>query len=568
MPSLADRWYKQAVVYALDVETFQDSDGDGCGDFAGLTHRLDYLVNLGITCLWLLPFYPTPNRDNGYDVSDYYGVDPRLGSMGDFVEFMQAARERGLRVIIDLVVNHTSDQHPWFQAARHSRESRYRDYYLWSEQRPDDWQQGMVFPGVQDSVWTHDDVADAWYFHRFYDFQPDLNIANPAVRDEIRKLMGFWLELGVSGFRVDAAPFLIELRGTAEDEIAVRDPYAYLTELREHVSWVRGDAVLLAEANVDAEDIPRYFGDGERMHMLFNFIADQYLFLALADQRRDALDHALQSLPALPPGGQWLNFLRNHDELDLGRLTPDERERVAAVFAPDPDMWIYDRGVRRRLAPMLGGDERRLKLAHSLLLTLPGTPMVRYGEEIGMGDDLTLPQREAVRTPMQWADTPNAGFSSAAPDALPRPVVREGPYGYPTINVEAQEHEPTSLLRWLRHVLAVRRDTPELAKGRWEAVDAGEPAVFAHRVQWRDGIVVALHNLSDQARSATIDVGQAARLDGATAAGGELEVQVTDLLAADRTRELLRGRCTFDLPPFGFRWLRLHGRSAQATDVR
>ncbi|HET9225160.1 MAG TPA: alpha-amylase family protein, partial [Thermoanaerobaculia bacterium] len=415
---MIDLWYKDAVIYSLDVETFQDSNGDGIGDFRGLTERLDYLGSLGVTCLWLLPIHPTPNLDNGYDVQDYYAVDPRLGTLGDFVEFMHQARERGIRVMLDLVVNHTSTRHPWFQSARRDKSSPYRNFYVWSDTLPDNAREGMVFPGYQDSVWTWDEEAKAYYFHRFYAHQPDLDISNPDVREEICRIMGFWLELGVSGFRLDAAPFLIEMKGAGA---VGEDQYAYLREFRDFLSWRRGDAILLAEANVEREKMAQYFGEGVRLHMLFGFLVNQHYFLALARQQAEPLIRGLKMPPPLPPTGQWANFVRNHDELDLGRLTPEEREEIARQFAPDPGMWLYERGIRRRLPPMLDGDRRRIELAYSLMFSLPGTPVLRYGEEIGMGDDLSLPERESVRTPMQWSREPNGGFSTAS--RLPKSAV-------------------------------------------------------------------------------------------------------------------------------------------------
>ncbi|MBV9787334.1 MAG: trehalose synthase, partial [Chloroflexi bacterium] len=329
---MSDRWYENAIIYCLDVDTFQDGDDDGVGDFKGLTKRLDYLVGLGITCLWLLPFYPSPNRDNGYDITDYYNVDPRLGTLGDFVEFMREARERGIRVIVDLVVNHTSDQHPWFQAACRDPHSKYRDFYVWSEEKPADAHEGVVFPGQQDSIWTYNKDARAYYFHRFYEHQPDLNISNPAVTEEIRKIMGFWLELGVSGFRVDAAPFLIEMKGIKGAD--VDDPYLYLKEMHEFLTVRRGDAIMLAEANVAPEEIAKYTGDGDKMDMLFNFLVNQQLFLALARGKAQPLIKSLNALPQIPKWCQWASFLRNHDEIDLGRLSDKERQEVFAQFGP------------------------------------------------------------------------------------------------------------------------------------------------------------------------------------------------------------------------------------------
>jgi maltose alpha-D-glucosyltransferase/alpha-amylase len=541
---MIDLWYKDAVIYSLDVDSFQDSNGDGIGDFRGLSERLDYLASLGVTCLWLLPFYPSPNRDNGYDVMDYYGVDPRLGTLGDFVELMHRARERGIRVLVDLVVNHTSDQHPWFQSARRSPDSPYRDYYVWSETLPKNWNQGMVFPGFQDSIWTWDEEAGAYYLHRFYVHQPDLNIANPAVREEICRIMGFWLELGVSGFRLDAAPFLIEMKGAdSEPGEDGEDRYAYLREFRDFLSWRRGDAILLAEANVDRKKVAQYFGDDARIHMLFAFLVNQYLFLSLAKQEAAPLARGLQMPPPPPPTGQWANFLRNHDELDLGRLSTEERQKVFQELGPEPAMQLYDRGLRRRLPPMLGGDRRRIEMAYSLMFSLPGTPVLRYGEEIGMGEDLSLAERESVRTAMQWSDEKNGGFSTLrSANALARSVISGGDYGIERINVAAQQRDPSSLLHWMARLISARKQCPEIGWGAWEILEAGDPAVFALRCTWNEGSVITVHNLADR------EVAVRLRIDG-----GEPLFE----LIGDRPYELIDSDEEIVLRPYGYRWFRL-----------
>jgi maltose alpha-D-glucosyltransferase / alpha-amylase len=358
-----DLWYKNGVIYCLSVGAYMDANGDGLGDFKGLLRRLDYLHGLGITAIWIMPFQPSPGKDDGYDISDYYGVDPRYGTLGDFVEFTHGCKQRGIRVIIDLVVNHTSDQHAWFRDARRSKDSVYRDWYVWSDSRPPNANTGMVFPGVQKSTWTRDKEAGTWYFHRFYDFQPDLNTSNPYVQAEILKIMGFWIQLGVSGFRMDAVPFVIATKGAK-----VRKPveqYDMLRSFREFLQWRQGDAIILAEANVLPDTDMKYFGgDGDRMHMMFNFHVNQHLFYALASADTRPLAKALAATKPRPATAQWGLFLRNHDELDLGRLTKPQREAVFKAFGPDKSMQLYDRGIRRRLAPMLGGDRRRLELAY------------------------------------------------------------------------------------------------------------------------------------------------------------------------------------------------------------
>src|SRR3954454_7628116 len=358
-----DLWYKNAVIYCLSVGTYMDANGDGVGDFKGLARRLDYLHGLGITAIWLMPFQPSPQRDDGSDVADYYGVDPRYGTLGDFVQFTHGCEQRGIRVIIDLVVNHTSDQHPWFQEARRSETSRYRDWYVWSDKKPANANTGMVFPGVQKSTWTRDKEAGAWFFHRFYDFQPDLNTANPEVQAEILKIMGFWIQLGVSGFRMDAVPFVIATKGA---RVAKSTPqYDMLRVFREFLQWRQGDAIILAEANVLPDTDMDYFGRvGDRMQMMFDFQVNQHLFYALAAADARPLVKALRATKPRPATAQWGLFLRNHDELDLGRLDKRQRETVFSAFGPEPRMQLYERGIRRRLAPMLQGDRRRIELAY------------------------------------------------------------------------------------------------------------------------------------------------------------------------------------------------------------
>ncbi|MGC4854340.1 alpha-amylase family protein [Micromonospora sp. DT4] len=495
---MGDRWYSEAVVYCLDIDTYADSDGDGVGDIRGLIGRLDYLARLGVTCLWLHPIHPSPNRDDGYDVTDFYNVDPRFGTLGDFAELLHQAQNRGIRVIIDLVVNHTSDEHPWFQSVRSSPDSPYRDWFVWSDTEPDDRHQGMVFPGEQKETWSYDRTAKAWFYHRFYKFQPDLNFANPEVRAEVKKIMSFWLQLGVSGFRMDAVPFIIELTEPGNPD-SPKD-FEFLTEMRQHVQWRRGDAVLLAEANVEPDQLPTFFGDtsgsGNRIHMLFDFMLNGRLMLALARQDPESLIEALRDTPKLPVGGQWATFLRNHDEIDLSRLTTEQRNQVYAEFGPDEDMRIYDRGIRRRLAPMLGNDRRRIELAYALQFSLRGTPVLRYGEEIGMGEDLSLPGREAIRTPMQWSYKPNAGFSTAEEEKLVRPVLDKGEFGFQNVNVTAQRGDPKSLLAWFERMIRTLREAPEIGSGSTTHIDvAVPPGVLAHRADGPTGTMVFLHNL-------------------------------------------------------------------------
>ncbi|HEY1014316.1 MAG TPA: alpha-amylase family protein [Herpetosiphonaceae bacterium] len=538
---IEDLWYKNTVVYSLDLETFQDSDGDGVGDFEGLMRRLDYLHALGIGTIWLAPFQPTPNRDNGYDISDYYGVDPRHGCSGDFVEFMHHARKRGIKVIIDLVVNHTSADHRWFQSARSSPDSPYRDWYVWAKRRPADWRSGVVFPGVQDSTWSHDRRAGAYYYHRFYKHQPDLNMDNPAVRREIRRIMGYWLELGVDGFRVDAVPFVIE--STAPGGGRGEQHFDYLADMREFLQWRAGDAILLGEANVLPAETQPYFG-GERpgMHMMFNFFVNQHLFYALATGDAAPLAEALLATKSIPPNAQWAHFLRNHDELDLGRLSERQRQAVFERFGPEPSMQLYDRGIRRRLAPMLG-DRRRLELAYSLLFALPGTPVLRYGDELGMGEDLSLAERDAVRTPMQWSDEPQAGFSSAAETI--HPVVGDGIHGYRRVNAEAQRRDPGSLLNWTAAMIRLRHECPEIGWGDWDLLPAGADQTLALRYRWRGQTLVIVHSFAEQPRELTLEPG----------AGCEF---LRDLIGAEDSAADDAGAHRIALDAHGYRWFRAH----------
>jgi maltose alpha-D-glucosyltransferase / alpha-amylase len=540
---IQDLWYKHGLIYCLDVETFVDGNGDGVGDFGGLMTRLDYLKGLGVTCVWLLPFYPSPNRDNGYDVADYYGVDPKHGSLGEFVEFMNYAEQLGMRVIVDLVVNHTSSDHPWFRSARSSPSSPYRDWYVWSKTRPADHATGMVFPGVQETTWTRDREAGAYYFHRFYPFQPDLDTHHPAVRDEIRRIMGFWMQLGVSGFRMDAVPFLISKKGAG---VRPTKDYDLLQEMRDFQQWRRRDAVLLAEANVPPDESLEYFGErGERLQLMLNFPVNQRAFYALATGDVEPLRQALEDTYGRPRDAQWINFLRSHDELDLGRLTARQRRRVFEAFAPDERMQIYERGIRRRLAPMLDNDRRRLELAYSLNFTLPGTPMLQYGDEIGIGEDLSLPERSAVRTPMQWTGDRHGGFSTG--ERVVRRVVDDPVYGYHRVNVEAQRRDPGSLLNWMIRMIRLRNELPEIAWGDWKILHVPEEGVLVMHYVYRGHGVTVLHNFTSHTRVVRLradDVG---------------DRRLVDLLGTEHSDCDASGRHVIDLDAYGYRWFRSGG---------
>ena len=539
-----DLWYKNAIIYCLSVSTYMDANGDGIGDFRGLMNRLDYLQGIGVTAVWLMPFQPSPCRDDGYDVADYYGVDPRYGTLGDFVECTHGCKQCGIRVLIDLVVNHTSDKHPWFLEARSDPKSKYRDWYVWSKKKPKHADDGVVFPGVQKSTWDYDKLARAWYFHRFYDFEPDLNTSNPEVQAEILKVMGFWIQLGVSGFRMDAVPFVIAEKGA--DVTAPKEQYDMLRTFREFLSWRQGDAIILAEANVQPKTDLEYFGTaGERMQMMFNFAVNQRLFYALATGDSRPLTKALKATKISEATAQWGQFLRNHDELDLGRLTDEQRRAVFAAFGPDDDMQLYGRGIRRRLAPMLQGDRRRLELAYSLMMALPGTPVLRYGDEIGMGDNLRLPERNCARTPMQWSTEPQGGFTKSEKPILP--VISGGPYGFEHVNVAQQRRDPDSFMNWMERMIRMRKEAPEIGWGEFSILQTRTPEVLAIRYDWRNNSVLVVHNLSAIPREVWLEV------------GAEDSGCLVNLLSGENSTSDASGKHRLLLDSYGYRWFRVGG---------
>jgi trehalose synthase len=500
----SDLWWKNAVVYCLDIETFHDADGDGCGDVTGLIDRIDHIAGLGATCVWLMPLYPTPNRDDGYDITDYLAVDPRLGDLGDVVQAMHHARDRGLRVIVDLVVNHTSDEHPWFRSACGDPASPYRDHYVWSDDPASE-------RGTTEDNWTWSEQAGRYYLHRFAPFQPDLNIANPAVRDAITKTVGFWLKLGASGFRMDAVQFLVEEVGI--DDVEAGEGKRWLHALREYAMRRVGDAMLMGEVNVPLSDVESYFEDrGDALHLQLAFLINQRLWLALARGDAAPLEDLIRRLPVPPADAGWATFLRNHDELTLDKLEPAERDEVFAAFAPEERMRIYGHGIRRRAAPMLGGDGPRLRMAWSLLFSLPGTPVILYGDEVGLGEDLAREGRMSVRVPMDWE------------------------------RVERQRRTPDSLLHFVQRLAHRRRETPELGWGKSTLVETGPAALFARRSDWQDSTVVVAHNLSDATVTAELDLGA--------------DVRGVDDLLELRDHRVEGGRLHVELGPYGYLWLR------------
>jgi trehalose synthase len=548
----SDLWWKSAVFYCLDVETFMDWNDDGVGDFTGLAHRLDYLAELGVTCLWLMPFYPSPGRDDGYDVSDFYGVDPRLGHLGDVVEFIRTARDRGMRVIIDLVVNHTSDKHPWFVSSRASKDSPYRDFYVWRDEPPKK-QAPTAFPGEESSVWELDEKTGQYYLHSFYKHQPDLNVSHPAVRDEVAKIMGFWLQLGVSGFRVDAVPSFLDTSGTEGSEDTLDDPQGFLRDLRAFLGRRSGEAILLGEVNLPQKEQIQYFGgdDADALTMQFDFVSMQKMYLALARGDARPLAESLAARPAVAIESQWANFVRNHDELTLDQLSDDEREEVFAAFGEDESMQIYGRGIIRRLPPMLGGDPRRIRMVYSLMFSLPGTPVLFYGEEIGMGEKLEVGDRKAVRTPMQWSAGKNGGFSGARPSRLAAPVVTGG-FAPEHVNAGDQRHDPDSLLRFIHLLIERYRASAEIGWGDFAVLEQANSAVLAHSVHGGEGRMIALHNLGPE--PTVVDL----VLDDVTDSD-----ELVDLLTSGTARCAADGTVSFTLEGYGYRWLRVLSKDSK-----
>jgi maltose alpha-D-glucosyltransferase/alpha-amylase len=540
-------WYKDAIIYELHVRAFADSNGDGIGDFRGLISKLDYLQSLGVTCLWILPFFPSPLRDDGYDVADYTGVNPSYGTIEDFQEFLDEAHARNLQVLIELVINHTSDQHPWFQAARHApKGSPERAMYVWSD--TDTLYSGVriIFTDTEKSNWTWDDEAKQYYWHRFFSHQPDLNFDNPEVMRRVLDIMRFWMDMGVDGIRLDAIPYLLERDGTSCENVP--ETHAKIKEIRAAIDAEYENRLILAEANMWPDDVRPYFGDGDECQMAFHFPLMPRIYMALRQEDRQPITDIMMQTPAIPDTCQWGIFLRNHDELTLEMVTDDERDYMNMAYASDSRMRV-NVGIRRRLAPLMDNNRRRIELLDSLLLSMPGTPIMYYGDEIGMGDNIYLGDRNGVRTPMQWNSDRNAGFSRCDPAKLYFPVVMDPTYGYQSVNVEAEESDPSSLLHWTRNMLALRKLFQVFGRGTLEFLSPSNRSVLAYLREYKDDAhsetVLCVANLSRFAQPVSLDLAHFA---------GRVPVEMLGYVPFPAITE---AGYPLTLAPYSFFWLEL-----------
>jgi maltose alpha-D-glucosyltransferase / alpha-amylase len=499
---MSTNWYQNTVFYELYIRAFKDSNGDGHGDFRGAIEKLDHIQSLGVGCIWIMPMYPSPLLDDGYDVADYYNIHPDYGDLADFKAFLDAAHARGMRVVTDLVMNHTSDQHPWFQAARRDPNSPYRDYYVWSDTDQKYQDTRIIFLDTEKSNWTYDEMAGQYFWHRFYSSQPDLNYDNPAVHEEMFSIMRFWLDMGVDGFRADAVPYLYEREGTNCENLP--ETHEFLKKVRRLMDEEYPDRVLIAEANQWPEDLLPYFGDGDEFHVCFHFPIMPRLYMAIRQGDKRPIIDIMNRTPAIPAGAQWLTFLRNHDELTLEMVTEAERQWMWAEYAPEARMRL-NLGIRRRLTPLVDNDPRRWRILNALLMSLPGTPILYYGDEIGMGDNIWLPDRHGCRTPMQWtSEPPNGGFSANPATYLP--VIDDPVYGYQRVNVAAQEDDPTSYLAQTRALVAARQSQPALQQGELEFVETGSTAALAFWRSLGGNRVLCVYNLSGEGATAVLPI--------------------------------------------------------------
>ena len=497
-------WYKDAIIYELPIKSFCDGNSDGIGDFRGACTRLDYLESLGVTCLWLLPFFPSPLKDDGYDIADYVSVHPSYGTLDDFRAFLTAAHDRGLRVIIELVLNHTSDQHPWFQRARSAPAgSPERAWYTWSDTDQEYQQARIIFTDTERSNWSWDPVAQQYYWHRFFQHQPDLNYDNPEVVGEMLRILDFWLDLGVDGFRLDAVPYLVERSDTSCENLP--ETHAIIRTVRSHVDQRAPGRMLLAEANQLPADVCAYFGSGDECHMAYHFPVMPRIFMALHLEDRQPITEVMERTPSIPDACQWALFLRNHDELTLEMVTEDERDYMYLAYSVDPQARL-NVGIRRRLAPLMRNDRRRIELLVGLLFSFPGTPILYYGDEIGMGDNLYLGDRNGVRTPMQWTGDRNAGFSRADPERLYSPLIMDAVYGYRAVNVEAQESDQASLLHWMRNMIRLRKLFKVFGRGTLEILAPANQRVLAYIRRYQDDVILCVANLSHTVQPAELDL--------------------------------------------------------------
>ena len=547
-------WYKDAIIYELHVKAFADGNNDGVGDFGGLLQKLDYLQELGVTCLWLLPFFPSPLKDDGYDISDYLGVHPSFGTMEDFQAFLSAAHERNLQVLIELVINHTSDQHPWFQAARMAAPgSPEREFYVWNDTAEKYQDARIIFTDTEKSNWTWDPLAKAYYWHRFFSHQPDLNFDNPRVIEEVIKVFRYWLDLGVDAVRLDAIPYLIERDGTNCENLP--ETHHAIKTIRAEIDQHYANRMILAEANQWPTDVRPYFGEGDECHMAFHFPLMPRIYMSLRQEDRLPILDIMAQTPQIPDTCQWALFLRNHDELTLEMVTMDERDYMYLAYSADPRMRI-NLGIRRRLAPLLDNNRRRIELLNSLLFSFPGTPVIYYGDEIGMGDNIYLGDRNGVRTPMQWNGDRNAGFSRAIPARLYSPVIMDPVFGYEAINVEAQQSDQSSLLTWVRNMIALRKLFRVFGRGSLEFLNPSNRKILAYVRKYDGEQVLCVANLSRFAQPVDLDL---ATMEG---------MVPIEMLGYVEFPVITSQPYRLTLGPYGFLWLELHTPSASAAAAR